>query len=36
MFAEVSRLIRGNVAVPTKSVTVLPISDFSSGLRKIK
>ncbi|THW23325.1 putative polyketide synthase [Aureobasidium pullulans] len=36
IFAEVSRLIRGNVAVPTKSVTVLPISDFSSGLRKIK
>jgi NADPH:quinone reductase-like Zn-dependent oxidoreductase len=36
VFAEVARLFQNKVAVPIQPVTVLPISDFSAGLRKIK
>jgi NADPH:quinone reductase-like Zn-dependent oxidoreductase/malonyl CoA-acyl carrier protein transacylase len=36
VFAEVAKLLQNKVAVPVQPVTVLPISDFSAGLRKIK
>ncbi|KAI5247676.1 putative polyketide synthase [Aureobasidium subglaciale] len=36
VFADVTKLLQDKVAVPLQPVTVLPISDFSAGLRKIK
>ncbi|KAI5265072.1 putative polyketide synthase [Aureobasidium subglaciale] len=36
VFADVTKLLQNKVAVPLQPVTVLPISDFSAGLRKIK
>ena len=36
IFSEVARLLQNKTASPIQPVTVLPISDFSAGLRKIK
>ncbi|KAK5625754.1 hypothetical protein RRF57_001470 [Xylaria bambusicola] len=36
VFSEVVRLIQRRVAVPIKPVAVLPISEFSTALRKLK